>query len=133
VYRIQPWAAGVGDGTGGGLCFNLQQQLGKGERVGWFGRFGFGGSDVSNGASAQIASGFGIRGPLAWAGLCPGRDHDSAGIGLVWSQPSATTQTVFHDNEYAIELGYVLQLTPTMKVQPDFQVVWNPAYNPNAG
>jgi len=65
--------------------------------------------------------------------LCPGRDHDVAGLGFVWSQPSATTKTVFHENEYALEAGYVMQFTPTMKLQPDLQVVWNPAYNPSAG
>ena len=46
VYRIQPFLARAGGPTQAGLCFNLQQQLGKDAPFGWFGRFGFGGDDV---------------------------------------------------------------------------------------
>jgi len=31
-----------------------------------------------------------------------------------------------------LEAGYVLQLTPFARLQPDLQVVLNPAYNPSA-
>jgi porin len=65
--------------------------------------------------------------------LFPSRKYDAAGIGLAWSQPSDTSKTVFHENEYSLEAGYVLQITPTMKLQPDVQVVWNPAFNPASG
>jgi carbohydrate-selective porin OprB len=133
VYRVQPFLAQADGPTQAGLCFNLEQQLGKEARFGWFGRFGFGGSDVSAGASAQIGTGFVMRGPLEYAGLFPGRKHDAAGIGFVWSQPSSGSAPVAHENEYALEAGYVLQLTPTAKLQPDIQVVWNPAYNSDAG
>ena len=64
VYRIQPFAAGVNGATGGGLCFDLQQQLGSQSPFGWFGRSGFGGSKVSAGASAQVGTGFVMQGPL---------------------------------------------------------------------
>ena len=37
-----------------------------------------------------------------------------------------------HENEFGIEADYVLQLTPMAKLQSDFQVIWNPAYNPGA-
>jgi porin len=40
---------------------------------------------------------------------------------------------VYHQDEYGLELGYVLQLTPTIKLQPDLQVVWNRAHNPDSG
>ena len=90
VYRIQPFLAQAGGPTQGGLCFNLQQQLGKDAPFGWFGRFGFGGSEVTAGASAQIGTGFVMRGPLAHVGLFPERQHDAAGIGFVWSQPSVS-------------------------------------------
>jgi porin len=132
VYRVQPFVAQAGGPTQGGLCFNLQQQLGEHAPVAWFGRFGFGGSEVSSGASAQIGTGFVMRGPLEQAGLFPTRKHDAMGLGFVWSQPSDTSRPVAHENEYVLEAGYVLQLTPTMKLQPDLQVVWNPAFNPNA-
>jgi hypothetical protein len=34
-------------------------------------------------------------------------------IGFVWSQPSATTHAVFHENEDVLETSYALQLAPT--------------------
>ncbi len=132
VYCIQPFLAQAGGPTQAGLCFNLQQQLGKDQPFGWFGRFGFGGDDVSAGASAQVGTGFVMKGPLHYAGLFPSRANDSMGVGFVWSQPSASSSVVAHENEYVLEAGYVLQLTPTAKLQPDVQVVWNPAYNPGA-
>jgi carbohydrate-selective porin OprB len=115
-----------------GLCFNLQQQLGQDARFGWFGRFGFGGSQVSAGAAAQIGTGIGMRGPLEYAGLFPSRGNDVAGVGFVWSQPSWSAGAPAYHNEYVLEAGYVLQLTPFARLQPDLQVVWNPAYNSTA-
>ena len=70
-----------------GLCFNLQQQLGQDARFGWFGRFGFGGSLVSAGAAAQIGTGFGMRGPLEYAGLFPSRKNDAPGSALSGASP----------------------------------------------
>lgn len=131
IYRIQPFVARAGGPTQGGLCFNLQQQLGQDSPFGWFGRFGFGGSEVSGGASAQIGTGFVMRGPFEHL-LFQRTSNDLLGVGFVWSQPSTTTKQVYHDNEYVLETVYALQLTPMMKLQPDLQVVWNPAHNPNS-
>jgi porin len=115
-----------------GLCFNFQQQLGQDAPFGWFGRFGFGGSQVTAGAAAQVGTGFGMRGPLAYAGLFPSRKNDTAGIGFVWSQPSWSSSAPAWHNEYVLEAGYVFQLSPFARLQPDLQVIWNPANNPNA-
>jgi porin len=132
IYRIQPFAARVGDALEPGICFNAQQKLGEHTPIGWYGRFGFGGESVTAGAAAQIGTGFAIRGPLAQLGLAPWRSNDGAGIGFLWSQPSASSATVVHENEFGLEATYVLQLTPMAKLQSDFQVVWDPAYNPGA-
>jgi carbohydrate-selective porin OprB len=141
VYRLQPFV-GQPDGNPAkiGLGLNIQQQLGHASRVGWFGRFGRGGAErfISGSESefstgSQIGTGFVMKGPLEYLGILPSRRHDGAGIGFVWSHPSTTGTTVYHENEYVMEAGYVLQLTPTAKLQPDFQVVWNPAYNPDPG
>jgi porin len=132
VYRIQPFAAGVDGATGGGLCFDLQQQLGSHSPLGWYGRFGFGDSKVAAGASAQIGTGFVWHGPFTHL-LLQRTSNDLLGIGFAWSQPSATSKTVYHENEYILETVYALQLTPTIKLQPDLQVVWNPAFNPDDG
>jgi porin len=113
-----------------GLCFDLQQQLGPRSPFGWFGRFGFGGSQVTPGAAAQAGTGFVMHAPLKNAGLVPSLSNDLLGIGVIWSQPSATTKTIYHHNECVFEAFYALQLTPLMKLQPDIQYVWNPAFNP---
>jgi carbohydrate-selective porin OprB len=55
------------------------------------------------------------------------------GIGFAWSRSKDDAPSLYHTNEYVLEAGYALQLTPTAKLQPDIQVVWNPAYNPSAG
>jgi len=133
VYRLQPFLAGSGGVTQGGLCLNLQQQLGLKSPLAWFGRFGAGGSSVSAGASAQIGTGFVMQAPLAHAGLVPRLTNDLLGVAYVWSRPSATTATVYHRSEYVLETFYTLQLTPMMRLQPDFQVVWDAAFNPDPG
>jgi len=115
--------------TQAGLSFDLQQQLGPHSPLGWFGRFGFGGSEVAS-AAAQAGTGFVLQAPLKHAGLAPRLSNDLLGVGLVWSQPSATTKTIYHHNEYVLEAFYALQLGPLLKVQPDVQYVWNPAFNP---
>lgn len=133
VYRVQPFVAQKGGPTQAGLGFNFQQHLGAHSPWAWFGRFGFGGSQVTGDADAQVGTGFVMQAPLQHAGLVPRLRNDLLGLGFVWSQPAATTKTVYHENEYILETFYTLQLTPTMKLQPDLQVVWNPAFNPEAG
>ena len=88
---------------------------------------------MSGGAKAQVGAGFVMNAPLKYAGLVPRLTNDLLGVGLVWSQPSATTQTVYHENEYVFETFYTLQLSPASVVQPDLQIVWNPAFNPDPG
>jgi carbohydrate-selective porin OprB len=133
VYRVQPFIAREEGPVQGGLGFNLEQQLGKRSPFGWFGRFGFGGSQVSGGAKAQVATGFVMNAPLKHLGWAPRLTNDLAGLGFVWSQPSATTKTVYHENEYVLETFYTLQLAPTVVMQPDLQLIWNPAFDPDPG
>src|SRR4030095_15431633 len=134
IYRVQPFL-GRSSGGGGqsGLSFTLQQHLGPRSPFGWFGRFGFGGSQVSGGAKAEVGTGFVMQAPLKYAGWVPQLTNDLLGVGFVWSQPSATTKTVYHDNEYVVETFYTLQLSPTSQLQPDLQIVWNPAFSPDPG
>jgi len=133
VYRVQPFLARAGEAVQGGLAVNLQQQLGRNSPFGWFGRFGYGGSQVSGGARAEVGTGFVMQAPLKYAGWVPQLSNDLLGVGFVWSQPSATTKTVYHNDEYVFETFYTLQLTPMSRLQPDLQIVWNPAFNPDAG
>jgi porin len=134
VYRIQPFLAGAEVGTnntsGGGLCFDFQQQLGSDSPLGWFGRYGFGNSKVTGGAAEEAGTGFVFKGPFDHV-LLDRKSNDFLGVGFVWSEPSYTTKTVYHENEYGVETVYALQLTPTIKIQPDFQMIWDPAFNQN--
>jgi carbohydrate-selective porin OprB len=74
-----------------------------------------------------------VAAPLKHGGLVPRLSNDLLGLSFVWSQSSATTPTFYHENEYALETFYALQLTPTIKLQPDLQIVWNPAFSPQPG
>lgn len=130
VYRVQPFITTVQGRTQGGVGLNLQQQLGATSPWAWFGRFGVGGQQVTlNGAAAQIASGLALQGPLAYAGLFPKQSNDYLGAGVFWSRASEIMEPVVHANEYGFEVTYVLQLTPLASLQPDLQMVWNPADN----
>ena len=74
-----------------------------------------------------------MQAPLHYTGWAPQLTNNLVGVGFVWSQPSSTVKTVYHENEYVFETYYTLQLTPTARLQPDLQVVWNPGFNPDPG
>jgi porin len=133
VYRIQPFVAESGGSSQPGLGFNLQQQLGADSPFAWYGRFGFASAQVPSDASAQIGTGFLVHAPLRHLWLIPRLSNDLLGVGLVWSQPASAGKTVYHENEHVLETFYTLQLTPTIRLQPDLQVVWDPAFNRDAG
>lgn len=48
------------------------------------------------------------------------------GLGLLWQQGAKKNGPYVNRNEYGIELTYVAQVTPTMTLQPDIQLVKNP-------
>jgi len=128
AYRIQPFIASAGGPTQGGLAFNFQQQLGHRVPVGWFGRFGAGGSAVTQ-ASAQIGTGIVIQAPLMHLGLIKSQPNDGFGIGVVWSRPAPRDGLPEASDETVLEMGYVLQVSSMVRLQPDMQIVWNPAQN----
>ncbi|MFO1478053.1 MAG: carbohydrate porin [Verrucomicrobiota bacterium] len=133
AYRLQPFVATVEGTTQGGLGLNCQQQLGTNSPFAWFGRFGFGGTWITaDGASVQSATGLVVQGPLAAAGWVPKLSNDFLGAAFVWTRPSKAFGPAYHSNEYGFEGTYALQLTPLVSVQPDLQVLWNPAANPVA-
>lgn len=130
VYRVQPFVATVGGVSQAGVGLNAQQQLGKNSPFGWFGRFGVGGSRVTlDGAAGQVATGIAMQAPLQYAGLFPKRSSDYAGVGFIWSRPSAVMEPTAHQDEYGLEAMYLLQLTPFTSLQTDLQFIWNPADN----
>ncbi len=133
VYRIQPFLAQAGGPTQGGVGFNFQQQLGRESPFAVFGRFGAGGSQVSAAASTQVGTGVVMKGPFQGFDVLKDLTNDVVGIGFVWSQPAAATQTVYHHDEYVAEAFYTLQLSPMSRFEPDLQLVWNPVFNSEPG
>lgn len=132
AYRLQPFVATVSGVTQAGVGFNFNQQLGQHSPFGIFGRFGVGGEMVTNigGARAQVATGLVAQSPLR---LLRAAVTDMAGLGFIWSQPSANRRPAAHENEYGAELLYVLHIAPTAYLTPDLQVIWNPANNAELG
>ena len=128
IYRVQPFMAGANGTTGGGICFDLQQKLGPDTPYGWFGRFGFGNSKVSATADNPIGTILVVSGPFNHL-LFNRTSNDFLGMGFVWSQPAATTKTIDHENEFVWETVYVIQLTPLIKLEPDYQMIWNPTFS----
>jgi porin len=140
IYRVQPFVGQPGGGpveTGFGL--NFQQQLGRASPFGWFGRFGTGGKErFSTGeeqpnTGSQVGTGFVMQAPLKYVGLVPRLSNDLFGTGFVWSHSNESSKPIYHPDEYVFETFYTLQLAPMMRLQPDFQVVWNPTHNPDSG
>ena len=128
VYRIQPFMAQADGPLQGGVGFNFQQRLGVNQPFGVFGRFGVGGSTVVGGASAQIGTGVVMQAPLKYVGLIEGQPNDALGLALVWSDPPEEPGQPPARQEWVMELGYVFHLTPLIRLQPDLQIVWDPAY-----
>ncbi|HAB16397.1 MAG TPA: carbohydrate porin [Verrucomicrobiota bacterium] len=133
AYRLQPFVATVDGSTQAGVALNIQQQLGPNSPFACFGRFGVGGSQIMlHSAQAQASVGMVMDSPMAHLGIAPRLTNDSLGCAFVWSQAVAAEEA-YHENEYAGEIFYALQLTPTVRLQPDVQVVWNAAFNPEPG
>lgn len=123
VLRIQPFVATVDDVTSGGIGFNLEQGLGGPDgQLGWFGRFGVCNPDVAiNGFATEIATG------LAWESASdPQRlvvsEADRWALGFFWGRPAETG--AYLPDEYGVELMYSIQVTPTLSLRPDVQLIW---------
>lgn len=130
AYRLQPFVATVEGVTQAGVGVNLNQQLSQRGPFGVFARLGVGGATATNvnGARAQIAAGVVVQQPLAHLTLWRRETAvNFFGIGVVWSRPSARFEPLVHPNEYALELMYSLQVTSTVALTPDLQVLWRPA------
>lgn len=127
TYRVDPFVATANGHVSGGVGLNFQQQLGASSNLGLFGRFGITSEAIGafNGAATQASLGVAITGaepsPLGH------RAFDYLGVGFEWTEPAGGTP--LHENELGLEISYVYRLTPTATLQPDFQVIWDPAYS----
>jgi porin len=117
-YRITPWHNHLSGSDGWGLGLSLDQELGS-ERLVAFFRFGIGDDDVTL-VERFISGGLALERPF-------GRKADLVSLGVAWSNPSAGAGM---RNETLIELYYRLQLSPSIALTPDLQIVVDPANNP---
>lgn len=118
-YRVTPWYNHLDDEDGWGIGLNVDQELGLPGLVGFF-RFGAGPERVTE-VRRFASAGIGLEAPF-------GRSGDFVGIGFAWSDPS---DGAGGQNETLVEAFYRFQLTPTLELTPDLQIVFDPAGNPD--
>jgi porin len=118
-YRITPWHSHLSGSDGWGLGVNLDQELGLDWLVAFF-RFGIGDDDVTP-VERFVSGGLALERPF-------GRKHDLVSVGAAWSDPSPEAGS---RDETLLELFYRLELSPSIALTPDLQIVFDPANNPN--
>ncbi|MBM3902999.1 MAG: carbohydrate porin [Verrucomicrobia bacterium] len=134
IYRVQPFVATVHSDTQGGVGLNFQQDLGIHTPIAAFGRLGVCGNQIAfENIRAQGSLGLAPTGPIDAPGPIPLFSNDMLGLAFVWSQAVPDGFPVYRPNEYNIELFYSVQITPTLKLQPDLQVFWDAADRPQSG
>lgn len=84
--------------------------------------FRLGKSNGGAGVPAESAASVGVE-------FSP-RSGQALTLGLGWAEPSESTYGSGLDDEYVAELSYRFQLTRSIFLMPDVQVVFNPALNP---
>jgi porin len=131
VYRVMPfWGTHDGD-SGAGFMVNCEQKLGKDGPFGAFLRTGFTNNALGQvqGARSSVAAGLVLSGKTESALMKYQQSY--FGAGFYWLE--APGNAIANDNEYGLEFTYVVQLTETMTLQPDIQVILDPANNPTTG
>ena len=128
TLRVLPFFGTSKGETGTGIAINLEQKLSKSSPLGMFMRAGFTNDALGavQGGKSSFASGLVLNGPSE-SPLLKTQQAYLAG-GFYWLE--APYPTTAHENEYGFELTYVLQLTETLTLQPDIQVILDPANNP---
>lgn len=127
IYRILPFLTTHDSHTGGGVAINIQQQLGKQNHLGYFFRGGWANEEAASitGVRANIATGLALLSPF-YRGDASNAGY--LGLGLLWLQGANAGRPYNNSNEYGLELTYVQQMTPTMVIQPDIQIIKNPVH-----
>ena len=125
VYRLQPFFTTSNGENGGGVAVNFQQQLGRSSHLGWFFRGGWASDDAATltGVRCAATTGLVLLSPFRGKGAS---NDGYLGLGFLWQQGAKKNGPYVNRNEYGIELTYVAQVTPTMTLQPDIQLVKNP-------
>lgn len=130
TIRFQYAWTRTGSENGNAVGINWQQQLGKHSTLGWFGRLGWADPDAAaiNGVKSAVTTGLVWQAPWAAAGPFRYANNDQLALGFLWLTPADSIKPVRNNNEYGIELAYVMQITPTMTIEPDIQITRNPVH-----
>lgn len=128
TYRLQPFHTTSAGKDGYGIACNIQQQLGKGSTMGWFLRGGWASDDAASitGVQSSLATGFAWEAPFSSKGLFRFANDGYLGLGFVWLKAAESGGRRENNNEYGVELTYTMQVTPTMTLQPDLQIIRDP-------
>ncbi len=130
TYRLQFTMTRNNGQTGAGAAFNIQQQLGRHSRVGFFSRGGLMDQDAAaiSGVKAAATAGLVLQAPFRSRGWGSAANHDQVALGLLWQRAARSENPVKHHDEYGLELSAVVQVTPTFFLQPDVQCIFNPVH-----
>lgn len=116
--------------TGSGAAVNIQQQLGRNSRVGFFTRCAYLDEDAAavSGVREAATVGFVLQAPFREKGWGSAANNDQVALGVLWEQPAERSKPFAHRSEYGVELSAVVQMTPTFFLQPDVQYIFHPAF-----
>jgi porin len=114
-YRLTPWHNHISGKDGFGVGLNFDQELGLDWLVAFF-RFGIGDGDVTP-VRRLVSGGLALERPF-------GRKDDEIGVGVAWSDPSSGNGA---RDETLVELYYRIELSPSIALTPDVQLVLDPA------
>ncbi len=79
-------------------------------------------SDGGAGVAAKRAASVGVEYAV--------RPDQALSVGIGWADPSKKTHGKTLGDEYVFETSYRFQLTPTLSIMPDLQLLKDPAMNP---
>lgn len=121
TYRLTYWYKDAVERTdsphGQGIALSMDQEVG--DRLIAFSRIGYSDGDLKP-AQALASLGLGVEEPL-------GRKDDFAGVAAGWNDPNSSLEG--SRQQYVMEAFYRLQLTPTMQLTPDVQLIFDPSNN----
>lgn len=131
TYRFQPFFETSPGHDGGGISTNFQQQLGKNSTLGWYFRGGWADNNAATltGIQASMATGILWMTPYSKSSSCRilrSANNGCMGVGFVFQRGAPSNGPFGNRNEYGLELSYTLQMTPTMVIKPDLQIIQNP-------
>lgn len=131
TYRLQFTLTEHEGRSGCGGAINFQQQLGRSSHLGFFTRCGYMDPDAAaiTGVKAAATAGLVLQAPFRSSGWGSRSNAEQVYLGFLWQRPAATENPAKHHDEYGLELGTVLQLTPTFFLQPDLQYIFNPIHS----